>query len=242
MISRRAMFTLSFISALMVVPVQAAKDVELLEAIQKLKDAGSYTWRTESLITPGSATPVVTEGWHNVAQGLYVKVTSEKHTVELAARSGVVVASTGEEWRPVKKFTRSDLDHSMIRSLADLKLPHLELAQVQDAWTPSRKNTADFFEGEVGLKAAPKILGILTRQAGNPLDGFSISQSNATITLSGGLPLRWVLESRFSSPHGLLSSRQGAKMVLLTQFSNIGSTTVNMPAAAEAAIIAVKTR
>jgi hypothetical protein len=242
MISRRALLSLSFVSPLMVVPVQAAKDVELLEAIQKLKDAGSYTWRTESLITPGSATPVVTEGWHNVAQGLYVKVTSEKHTVELAARSGVVVASTGEEWRPVKKFTRSDLDHSMIRSLADLKLPHVDLAQLQNAWRPSRKNTADFFEGEVGLNAAPKIVGILIQQAGNRLDGVSLSQINATVTLSGGLPSQWVLESRFSSPQGLLSSRQGARMALRTQFSNIGSTTVNMPAAAEAAIIAVKTR
>jgi hypothetical protein len=242
MISKRAFLALSFASSFLAVPVQAAKDTELLEAIQKLKDAGSYTWRTELRISPGPTAPMVTEGWYSATQGLYVKVRSEKHSVELAVRSGVVVARTGDEWRPVKKFTRSDLDHSMIRGLADLKLPHLDLAQIQDSWRSSRKNTADQFGGQVGLNAARKLVDLLIQQAGARLGNHSIAQSNASVILSGGLPSRYVLESRFSGPPGLLSSGQGMQVVLITQFSNVGSTTVTLPTAAEAAIIAEQTR
>jgi hypothetical protein len=153
-----------------------------------------------------------------------------------------VVARTGDEWRPVKKFTRSDIDHSMIRGLGSLQLPHLDLAQVQDDWRPSRKNTADYFQGQMGLNAARKLVGLFVQQAGARLGGFSISQSNATITLSGGVPSRLVLESGFSGSGVLLSAGQGVQVVVITQFSNVGSTTVAMPAEAEAAIVNAQIR
>lgn len=219
----------------------AGKDAELLDAIQKLRGAGSYTWHTELRITPGVAVPVVIDGSYNSSQGLYVKVTAEKHSVELAARSGVVVAKSDGEWRLVKKFTRSDVDHSMIRGLADMKLPHIDLAEVQSAWRSGRNKTAGLFEGQLGLNAARKLANLLLQQAGTRLDGLSVNTSNAAISLSGGVPDQLVISTQFSGAQGLLSSTT-VQVVQTTQFTKVGATEVQIPLEAEAVIVAAQIR
>lgn len=223
-------------------PARAAKDMELLAAIQKLREAGSYTWHTELRITPGVAAPVMIDGSYNSSQGLYVKVTAEKHSVELAARSGVVVARSDGEWRVVKKFSRSDLDHTMIRGLADMKLPHIDLAEIQSSWRSGRSKTAGLFEGQVGLNAARKLAGLLLQQAGTRLGGLSVDTSNASITLSGGLPELVTMSSRFSGSQGPLAGMQNVQVVQTTQFTKVGATEVQIPREAEALILATLIR
>lgn len=236
MVTKRlfALFMLSF----GLVAHARAKDEALLAAIEKLKQAGSYTWRTEVVLTPG--VPAIMEGRFSSVQGLHLKITAGKNTVELAARSGVVVAKTDDEWKPVKKFTRSDIDHTMVRELRDFKLPHLDLARVQGAWRAGRKNTAEHFEGQVSLGEARKLLSTSIRQAG-ALQVASLSPDfcNAVVHIVGGLPDRLIIQSKLSGSQGILAT-QSLQLLVSTRFSNIGSTQVQLPPEAEAAILAAK--
>lgn len=237
-----AFLTLVFATAI-VSQAKDNKETNLLAAIRKLRDAGSYSWHTDLVTNPVGKGTVVVDGHYNSTQGLYVKIVMEKYTAELAARSGVVVARTGEdEWKPVKKFTRSDMDHSMVRGLAAMKPPHVDLETVQGSWRAGRKNTPDFFEGQLGLNTANKLADVLIDQAGGYLRGLGITKSTAAISLLSGLPDRLIIQTLLSGSGGLLSPGAAAEVTQNTQFSKIGATTVEIPKQAEAAILAVQLR
>lgn len=216
-----------------------AKDEELLKAIQKLKDAGSYTWRSELNLTPGLTAPAIIEGKYNATQGVYVKVTSGKYSAELAMRGKSIVAKTDQEWKPVKKFTRSDIDHSMVRALRDIAPPHLELPAVQDTWRSSRKNTPTLFEGQMNLGTARKMVSSAIQQSGAiQLGSLNCDICKAAITLSNGLPERMILEAQLSGGSGFLSRGTNARLSQMTQLTDVGSTSIQLPPEAEAALVA----
>lgn len=217
----------------------ASKNAELEEAIEKLKKAGSYTWRTDLRIGSGAAPDALIEGVYNSTQGLYIKATAGKLAVELAARGDQIVAKTDGEWKPVKKFTRSDIDHSMIKELQKLSLPHHTLEQLPAGWRSGRKNTADYFEGQPSLSNARKEAASFLRQGGAlQLATMGVSLCKAVITLSQGLPSRLVVEFDLSGAPSLLGGRSGVSVSSSTLITEVGKTQVTFPPEAEAALLA----
>lgn len=234
---RRFIFALLAAGAL---PAAAAKpdETSLVNAIEQLTKTGSYTWHTElrSSLLPSAITM---EGVWNGSETL-VKVTSGSQVIHLASRDKDVVASIDNEWRAATKFTRNDSSHTIIRALKELALPHEDMARAREDWQPFRKNTASFFEGEIPVGKARKLIDTTKGLTGQvQLLKLACTECKTTVTLSGRLMERVVTEFQFSTP-GLLNGGKSSSLVATTTFSSVGNTKVVLPPEAKAALQAVK--
>ena len=229
-----AAITLSYSSA------WAANDA-VEQAVKHLAESGSYEWKSELHIASGQNKPASIVGRYNFNQGLHLKLTLDEKTLEVAARDGVVVASTGDEWKPLKKFTRSDPVQAALRGLIDFTLPHRELESLIRKWRNVREQDDGSYQGLADVTSAKKMLGAVLQQAGksaNAKNGIDSASLKVSIWLEADLPVKTLMEL-IGGGSGILGG-QGSKANVITTLSNIGSTIVTLPPEAETAIQAAK--
>jgi hypothetical protein len=218
-----------------------AADDEVEMAVKRLAESGSYEWKSDLHLPGGQKQAVSIEGRYNFSQGVHLKLQLGEKALEVASRDGVVVASTGEEWKPAKKFTRSDTIQSALRSLIEFTLPHHQLESIVDKWRNVKKQDDGSYQGTADVTSAKKMLTSMLKQGGQIGNANSAESASlkATLWLEGGLPVKSLLEFQGSGGGGIRAG-QDMKASVLTTFSNIGNTTVKLPPEAEAAILAAK--
>ncbi len=214
-----------------------AADDAVEQAVKRLAESGGYEWKSNLILPGGPKKAVAIEGRYNLTQGVHLKLTVEGQTVEVAARDNVLVASAGDEWKPAKKFTRSDKIHTALRGLIGFILPHHELESIVSNWRNVRKQDDGSYQGTADLSSARKLLEPLLKQGAQSFSAGNASLK-ASVWLEAGLPVKCQLEFSFSGS-GLLRS-QSTQLIVLTTLSNIGSTSVTMPPEAELALQAAK--
>ena len=232
--------TLLCLAAAALMPTSAsAKDDAVEMAVKRLAESGSYEWRTEIRMPlgPNQLLPVI-EGKYSFAQGAHLKLGVGDKVVEVAAKDGAVVAKIDEDWKPAKKFTRSDQIQEALRGLTAFKLPHQELESLVARWRTVRKQDDGSYEGVADASTAGKILATASKQGSLP-PGMQLSVLKVRIWLENGLPSKFALE--FSTSSGGIS-RRPMSFSVFTTLSNVGSTTLALSPEATAALLAAPKR
>lgn len=224
---------LCFVASALIPTASHAKDDTVEVAVKRLAESGSYEWRTEIRMPlgPNRRLPVI-EGKYSFAQGAHLKLGVGDKVVEVAAKDGAVVAKIDEDWKPAKKFTRSDQVQEALRGLIAFRLPHQELESLVARWRTVRKQDDGSYEGVADASTAGKILATASKQGSLP-PGMQLSVLKVRVWLENGLPGKYALE--FSTSAGGIV-RQPMSFSVLTTLSNVGSTNFALPPEAIAAL------